>query len=74
MTYAELSERLKADGVRFGLRLVVESPLGRLDDEVKAALAEHKPLIVARVSGALQRAALDAWEWGSQPGNGTPPF
>lgn len=72
MTYPELCERLRGSGARFGLKLVVEG--AALDDETRAALAEHKPLVVARVASAMQRAALDAWDWGSQPGNGAPPF
>lgn len=73
MTYAELCQRLHDSNARFGLRLIVELGNG-LDDETRSAIKEHKPLIVARVANAMQRTELDTWEWGSQPGNGSPPF
>lgn len=75
MDYPALCEHLKRHRVRLGLKLTIESAeAGALGPDVIEALKEHKPLVVARVAAASQRAELESWEWGSQPGNGTPPF
>jgi hypothetical protein len=77
VTLPELAEHLNANRVRLGLKLSIECPVpGALTPEVKAALAEHKPLIVARVANALQRGELESWGWGTteDDASGTPPF
>jgi hypothetical protein len=76
VTYAELAEHLKTHNVRLGLRLTVQcDDAGAvLTPEVKAALAEHKPLLVARVAANLQWSELSAWQWGQGEPGSTPPF
>jgi hypothetical protein len=75
MGHAELCEHLKAHKVRLGLRLKIEcDDPAALTPEVRAALAEHKPMLAYRLSGVLAWAELETWEWGSDPGEKTPPF
>lgn len=74
MTFDELATYLANHHINVGLKLTVDAPAGALTDEVRAALAEHKPHVVARVASAMQREALSSWTWGEGSASGTPPF
>lgn len=50
-TLPELTATLDALGVRLSLRLRVDAPRGVLTPELTAALAAHKPTLVARLAG-----------------------
>lgn len=74
-----LLETLEARGVRLSLRLVVDAPAGALDDEARAALAEHRPMILAALGRDALWAELSAWRWGpavegAPPGPEEPPI
>jgi TubC N-terminal docking domain len=51
MTLPELNACLERLGVKLSLRLVVDAPAGALTPEVKAALATHKPALLALLAG-----------------------
>ena len=51
MTLPELRACLDRLGVRLSVRLVVDAPVGVLTPEVKAALADHKPALLALLVG-----------------------
>jgi hypothetical protein len=57
-------ESLEARSVKLSLRMVVDAPTGVLDDETLAALAEHKPMILARLGREALWAELSTWRWG----------
>ncbi|OJW10323.1 MAG: hypothetical protein BGO49_07180 [Planctomycetales bacterium 71-10] len=59
-----LLETLESRGVRLSLRLVVDAPAGALDDEARAALAEHRPMILAKLGRDALWADLSTWRWG----------
>jgi hypothetical protein len=58
VTLPDLITCLDGLGVRFGVglgaRLTVDAPRGALTDEIKAALSEHKPVLLQRLVGELQ--------------------
>ncbi len=76
MTLPELVEALEAGGVKLSLRLVVDAPRGVMTDQIKAALAAHKPTLLARLGRDAQWEYLAAQRWGpalndSNPVTGT---
>jgi hypothetical protein len=55
MTLAELTSVLDSLDVQFSTRggeLVIDAPDGALTDQIRAALRQHKPALIARLSGA----------------------
>jgi hypothetical protein len=64
MTLHDLTHELARLDVKLGLRLVVDAPRGAVADELRAALAAHKPHLLARLGRAAQWAALAAQRWG----------
>jgi hypothetical protein len=64
MTPADLSAALESADVRLGLRLVVDAPAGSITPEIKAALAEHKPLLLMKLAREAQWAVLSQQRWG----------
>jgi len=71
-----LMRSLEAKGVRLSLRLVVDAPAGAVDDETRAALAEHKPIILARLGRDALWDSLKDQRWGPalgpEPDDGDP--
>jgi TubC N-terminal docking domain len=63
MTLPELVEALEAGGVKLSLRLVVDSPRGVMTDQIKTALAAHKPHLLARLGRDAQWEQLAAQRW-----------
>jgi hypothetical protein len=64
MNLPELVEALEARGVKLSLRLVVDAPRGTLTDDIKAALAAHKPALSARLGREAQWDELSKQRWG----------
>lgn len=64
MNLPTLFETLEARGVGLSLRLVVDAPAGALDDKIRAALAEQKPHILARLGREAEWAELSRQRWG----------
>jgi hypothetical protein len=64
MTLAILIATLDARGVRLSVRLVVDAPRGVLTPEIKAALADHKSLLLLRLAREDQWEALRDERWG----------
>ena len=64
MTLPELMDALEARGVKLSLRLVVDAPRGVVTDQIKTALAAHKPALLARLGRDAQWEALAAQRWG----------
>lgn len=60
MTLPELIETLEARDIKLSLRLVVDSPRGAMTDQIKAALAAHKPALLARLGRDAQWDQLSA--------------
>ena len=56
MNLPELQACLDRLGVRLSLRLVVDAPAGVMTRELKAALAAHKPRLLAQLAGVDSRA------------------
>jgi hypothetical protein len=52
MTLPELQSRLNRLGVKLSLRLVIDAPAGVITPEVKTALANYKPCLLALLAGA----------------------
>jgi TubC N-terminal docking domain len=72
MTLPELVEALEAGGVKLSLRLVVDSPRGVMTDQIKTALAAHKPTLLARLGRDAQWEQLAAQRWGPALNDPTP--
>lgn len=51
MTLTDLDNLLRARGITLSLRLGVKGPRSSLTPEVVAALATHKPALLARLAG-----------------------
>jgi tubulysin polyketide synthase-like protein len=64
MTLSELVETLDVRGVKLTLRLVVDAPRGALTDQIKSALAAHKPSLLARLGKEAEWEHLSAQRWG----------
>jgi len=64
MTLPELMDALEARGVKLSLRLVVDAPRGVMTDQIKAALAAHKPTLLARLGRDAQWEHLASQRWG----------
>ena len=64
MTLPELMDALGARGVKLSLRLVVDAPSGVMTDDLKAALAAHKPSLLAALGREAQWDALSQERWG----------
>jgi TubC N-terminal docking domain len=64
MTLPDLVNALEAKGVRLSLRLVVDAPRGVMTDQIKTALAAHKPTLLARLGRDAQWEHLAAQRWG----------
>lgn len=64
MTLDTLFTQLDAAGAKLSLRVVVDAPAGSVSDEAKAALAEHKPLVLMRLAREAQWASLSRERWG----------
>ena len=65
MNLPELVEALEARGVKLSLRLVVDAPRGVMTDQIKAALAVHKPALLARLGRDALWEHLAAQRWGT---------
>jgi len=75
VTLHDLKLALNARGVRLTLRLKVDAPRGALTDELRAALAVHKPHILAALGRAAQWEALEPKGDPSEPaGEGPDPY
>jgi hypothetical protein len=72
MTLPELDAELAASGVRLSLRLVVDAPRGALDETLRTALAELKPMLVHRLAREALWAELADWRWGPRADDPTP--
>ncbi len=64
MTLPELMDALEARGVKLSLRLVVDAPRGVMTDQIKTALAVHKPALLARLGREAQWEQLAVQRWG----------
>jgi hypothetical protein len=64
MTLHELVETLKAQVVKLSLRLVVDAPRGAMTDQIKSAMAAHKPSLLARLGKEAEWEHLSAQRWG----------
>src|SRR6516165_3448036 len=64
MTLPEVIAALDDRGVKLSLRLVVDAPRGAMTDELRRALAEHKPSLLARLGRAAQWEYLSTLRWG----------
>jgi hypothetical protein len=64
MTLHDLMQALDARGVKLSLRLVVDAPRGAVTDELRTALATHKPHLLARLGRDAQWEVLAAQRWG----------
>ena len=64
MTLSELVETLDVRGVKLSLRLMVDAPRGALTDQIKSALAAHKPSLLARLGKQAEWEHLSAQRWG----------
>ncbi len=64
MTLAELVEALEARDIKLSLRLVVDAPRGEMTDQIKTALAAHKPALLARLGRDAEWEHLAAQRWG----------
>jgi len=64
MTLPELVEALEARDIKLSLRLVVDAPRGVMTDEIKTALAAHKPALLARLGRNAHWEQLAAQRWG----------
>jgi TubC N-terminal docking domain len=71
MTLAALIAALDARGVGLSARLVVDAPAGVLTPELREALAEHKPLLLQRVTREMVWGELATWRWGPAVGDPT---
>lgn len=49
MTLAELLDAITSNGIKLGLRLVVDAPAGVMTDAIRSALVEHKPHLLAKL-------------------------
>jgi len=58
-----LLDAINARDVRLALKLVVSAPPGVMTDEIRAALAEHKPHLLAKLVRDAQWAALSQERW-----------
>src|SRR5271166_6958992 len=72
MTLPELMDALEARGVKLSLRLVVDAPRGVVTDQIKTALAAHKPTLLARLGRDAQWEQLAAQRWGPALNDPTP--
>ena len=72
MNLPELVEALEARGVKLSLRLVVDAPRGVLTDQIKTALAAHKPALLARLGRVAQWEQLATQRWGPALNDSTP--
>lgn len=72
MTLPELLEAREARGVKLSLRLVVDSPRGGMTDQIKAALAVHKPTLLARLGRDAEWEHQAAQRWGPALNDPTP--
>jgi hypothetical protein len=64
MTLHELMHELDSRGVKLSLRLVVDAPRGKVDDQLRTALATYKPHLLARLGRDAQWEVLAAQRWG----------
>ena len=64
MTLAELLETLNAQDVRLSLRLVANAPDGVITTELRTALTDHKPSLLARLGREALWADLRSERWG----------
>jgi hypothetical protein len=72
MTLPDLAEALDAIGVSLSARLVVDAPEGAMTPDLRAALAEHKVLILQRVVREMTWSDLARKRWGNQLADPTP--
>jgi hypothetical protein len=64
MTVPGLMHALTTAGIRLGLHLEVDAPAGALTGEIRAALIEHKPLLLVSLAREAQWATLRDLRWG----------
>ena len=67
MTLPELIHELDERGVKLSLRLVVDASRGAVTDDLRAALAAHKPHLLGRLGRDAQWEALAVQRWGPAP-------
>lgn len=72
MTYPELLDAISTHGIKLGLRLVVDAPAGVITDELRAALKEHKPHLLAKLGRDAQWEALQPKGDLSEPPDDSP--
>jgi TubC N-terminal docking domain len=72
MTLHELNACLERLEVKLSLRLVVDAPAGAITPEVKAALADHKPALLARLGREAHWEKLSKERWGPALNDATP--
>lgn len=70
MTYPEPLQSLGPADIRLSLRLVVDTPAGTITPELRDALAEHKPALLARLGRDALWESLRDVRWG--PGDPAP--
>ena len=64
MTIPDLMHALTTGGIRLNLHLEVDAPAGALTSEIRAALVEHKPLLLVSLAREAQWATLRDLRWG----------
>ena len=80
MTLPELQACMDRLGIKLSLRLVIDAPAGVMTEEVMAALADHKPRLLAMLGGESpapwppRSAELASWQiaWREKWGRGWP--
>jgi hypothetical protein len=64
MTLHELMQALDSRGVKLSLQLVVDAPRGAVNDQLRTALAAHKPSLLARLGRDAEWEVLSKQRWG----------
>jgi hypothetical protein len=59
MTFPQLLHALSTHGIKLELKLAYEAPKGSLTPEIRAALIEHKPQLLAKLGRDALWAALE---------------
>jgi hypothetical protein len=64
MTLPDVIAAVDGRGVKLSLRLVVDAPRGAMTDELRRALADHKPSLLARLGREAEWEYLSTLRWG----------
>jgi hypothetical protein len=64
MTYPELLDAINVHNIKLELKLVIDAPSGVITDELRCALTEHKPHLLAKLGRDAQWGALSQQRWG----------